>query len=205
METGKDIADEIRRDYAKSYWSETSLTRDGGIPKVKAIDSGELADRIENASKGCIGAEAIKYLQETFYDVKKFLAELTQCQVAMSFGKRIEDAIAILVKADKAVASSNPANNAACRSALDEILEKIDKWRTDGLMEHWQYSQLFDIADNAIAEPARNCDKYDTEPEARKAFLSEKCKDPCGDCSVQPNEDALCHQCGIKWLFSKEG
>lgn len=155
METGKDIADEIRRDYAKSYWSETSLTRDGKIPKVKAIDSGELADRIENACKS--------------------------------------------------EPNSKPANNAACRAALDDILEKIDEWRNEGLMEHWQYLQLFEIADNAIAEPARNCDKYDTEPEARKAFLAEKCKDPCGDCSVQSNEDALCHQCGIKWLFSKEG
>ena len=44
------------------------------------------------------------------------------------------------------------------REALSEILELIDKWRTDGVMEHWQYSQLFDVADNALAEPLKNCE-----------------------------------------------
>jgi hypothetical protein len=42
------------------------------------------------------------------------------------------------------------------REALSEIIDLIDKWRTDGVMEHWQYSQLFDIADNALAEPLKN-------------------------------------------------
>ena len=42
-------------------------------------------------------------------------------------------------------------NSAKLCEAVDEILEKIDKWRTDGTMEHWQYSQLFDIADAALA------------------------------------------------------
>lgn len=45
------------------------------------------------------------------------------------------------------------------REALSEIIDLIDKWRNDGVMEHWQYSQLFDIADNALAEPLRNCDR----------------------------------------------
>jgi hypothetical protein len=44
------------------------------------------------------------------------------------------------------------------REALSGILELIDKWRTDGVMEHWQYSQLFDVADNALAEPLKNCE-----------------------------------------------
>ena len=44
------------------------------------------------------------------------------------------------------------------REALSEIIDLIDKWRNDGQMEHWQYSQLFDIADNALSEPPRNCD-----------------------------------------------
>ena len=51
-------------------------------------------------------------------------------------------------------------NAAAMREALDDILELIDKWRTDNMMEHWQYSQLFDIADAALAAPPRNCDRY---------------------------------------------
>ena len=63
-----------------------------------------------------------------------------------------------------------PVNNEACRNALEEILEKIDKWRTDNVMEHWQYSQIFDIANWAIAEPARNCDRYATHDKAAEAF-----------------------------------
>ena len=51
-------------------------------------------------------------------------------------------------------------NMKAMRDALEEILEKIDKWRTDGTMEHWQYSQLFDIADAALEKPPRNCDAF---------------------------------------------
>lgn len=62
-----------------------------------------------------------------------------------------------------------PVNNAACREALDEILETINKWRTDNVMEHWQYSQLWDIADAALAEPPRNCD-VGTPEEQEKRF-----------------------------------
>lgn len=49
-------------------------------------------------------------------------------------------------------------NIAAMREALDDIIDKIDTWRSDGTIEHWQYSQLFDIADAALAAPVRNCD-----------------------------------------------
>lgn len=44
------------------------------------------------------------------------------------------------------------------REALSEIIDTIDKWRTNGAMEHWQYSQLYDIADAALAEPVLNCE-----------------------------------------------
>ena len=50
-ETGIDIANDIRKLYAKTYWSEDSLTADGEIPKVKAISTSELADRIEAAAR----------------------------------------------------------------------------------------------------------------------------------------------------------
>ena len=43
------------------------------------------------------------------------------------------------------------------REALSEIIDLIDKWRNDGVMEQWQYQQLFDIADNAISKQLRNC------------------------------------------------
>ena len=43
------------------------------------------------------------------------------------------------------------------REALSEIIDLIDKWRNDGVMEQWQYQQLFDIADNTISKQLRNC------------------------------------------------
>ena len=43
------------------------------------------------------------------------------------------------------------------REALFEIIDLIGKWRNDGVMEQWQYQQLFDIADNTISKPLRNC------------------------------------------------
>lgn len=93
-------------------------------------------------------------------------------------------------------------NMKAMREALDEIQDKITQWRNDGIIEHWQYSQLWDIADAALAKPARNCDVYEDEAEARRAFLEGKCEHPCGDCTVTDDEDALCHTCGLEWLFA---
>ena len=43
------------------------------------------------------------------------------------------------------------------KEALSEIIDLIGKWRNDGVMEQWQYQQLFDIADNAISKQLRNC------------------------------------------------
>ena len=43
------------------------------------------------------------------------------------------------------------------REALFEIIDLIGKWRNDGAMEQWQYQQLFDIANNTISKPLRNC------------------------------------------------
>ena len=43
-------------------------------------------------------------------------------------------------------------------AAFEAIIDKIDEWHANGEMEHWQYSELFDIADNALAYPSRNCD-----------------------------------------------
>lgn len=64
---------------------------------------------------------------------------------------------------------SAPGNDAAMREALEYVLEKIDAWRTDGTMEHWQYAQLFDTCDAALAAPARNCDIL-SEEAANKAW-----------------------------------
>ena len=47
------------------------------------------------------------------------------------------------------------AENDRMREALSQILDRIDQWRTDGTLEHWQYSHLFDIADGALADKER--------------------------------------------------
>ena len=67
--------------------------------------------------------------------------------------------------------------------------------------------EMREVAIAALAEPPRNCDIYPTVAEARNAFVCEKCDDPCGDCTVCDDDYALCHPCGIKWLFAlaKEG
>lgn len=61
------------------------------------------------------------------------------------------------------------------REALEEIIDTINEWRSNGeMMEHWQYSKLFDIADTALSAPPRNCDDlevcsdYDESAEARR-------------------------------------
>lgn len=65
-----------------------------------------------------------------------------------------------------------PGNDAAMREALEYVLEKIDAWRTDGTMEHWQYSQLFDTCDAALAAPARNCDLFATANDAVESYIA---------------------------------
>jgi hypothetical protein len=43
-------------------------------------------------------------------------------------------------------------NSVKMSAALEAIIDTIDKWRADGSMEHWQYSNLFDIANDALAD-----------------------------------------------------
>lgn len=52
--------------------------------------------------------------------------------------------------------------------ALNEIKDTIDEWRTNGEMDHWQYSKLFDIMDAALAKPPRNCDVGTPEEQAER-------------------------------------
>jgi hypothetical protein len=81
--------------------------------------------------------------------------------------------------------------------ALEEILDLIDKWRTDRVMEHWQYSQLFDVADEALAEPLRNCD-VGTAEEQYGRHDSYCMQQVCDKCYT---EDAAyeCTKCYAKW------
>lgn len=59
-------------------------------------------------------------------------------------------------------------NVKAMLDALNELKDTIDEWRTNGEMEHWQYSKLFDITDAALAKPPRNCDVGTAEEQARR-------------------------------------
>lgn len=65
-------------------------------------------------------------------------------------------------------------NTAKMREALEEIVDAINEARTEGRIEHWEYSNLFDIADAALAAPPRNCDKFMTADEAREAWWQEE-------------------------------
>lgn len=84
---------------------------------------------------------------------------LPQCNGGTAFAKACGETVNKIMDALKEERTSD-GNMAAMREALEDVLEKIDRWRTDGVMEHWQYSQLFDIADSALAAPPRNCDRF---------------------------------------------
>lgn len=94
-------------------------------------------------------------------------------------------------------------NAAALREALGEILEQIDGWRTGGLMPHYQYSNLFDMAAAALAAPPRNCDLYATADEAMDAFDKFGCPNDCGDCPYEDDgEGEMAKYCQVNWLFA---
>lgn len=63
--------------------------------------------------------------------------------------------------------SQDAGNAAAMREALSDIIDRINQWRNDGSIEHWQYSQLFDIADDALASSPRACDLMTEEELSR--------------------------------------
>lgn len=88
------------------------------------------------------------------------------------------------------------------REALSEIIDLIDKWRTDGVMEHWQYSQLFDVADNALAEPLKNCEVgTDLEQAKRLRNICIKYRamiGTCLNCPIFKPGDSSC-DCFARW------
>lgn len=75
-------------------------------------------------------------------------------------------------------------SNEAMREALSDIIDKINQWREDGTIEHWQYSQLFDLANDALALPRRNCDVGSDEEQSRRfcAFCRPRLE-PCDGCA----------------------
>ena len=87
------------------------------------------------------------------------------------------------------------------REALSEILDLIDKWRNDGVMEHWQYSQLFDVADKALAEPLRNCEVGTAEEQGQR--LSDYCAGGCKKCKFKNMSVDECVMCWAQMPYEK--
>ena len=102
-ETGIDIANDLRKLYAKTYWSEDSLTADGEIPEVKAISTAGLAARIEAAARRA--EDSVGKLKEALEAAKRFVDDVGQaalddnidsmtiCQCAAHLSGRIEGAL----------------------------------------------------------------------------------------------------------------
>ena len=59
-------------------------------------------------------------------------------------------------------ATGIPGNAAAMRAALVSVKEKLSGW--------WEWLEVEDAVEAALAAPARNCDRFATADEARKAF-----------------------------------
>lgn len=98
-------------------------------------------------------------------------------------------------------------NGAKMRKALlfvKQYFDKIDPFN----IETYTFAQIeVDYIKAAISAalsaPPRNCDIYKTKKDAEAAFISEECKHPCGNCTVNDEYGcALVHECGVDWLFA---
>ena len=91
---------------------------------------------------------------------------------------------------EQPVTDCNQLNNAAAmREALNAIKDTLDEWRTNGeMMEHWQYSELFGIANAALSAPPRNCDVGTVEEQAERfdefCYNHRSREKGCGDCPL---------------------
>ena len=64
-----------------------------------------------------------------------------------------------------------PAGNAAEMRAALEKIRKIASINIDECVGDYSDARVIEIADAALAAPARNCDKYTSESDAKRAFL----------------------------------
>ena len=91
---------------------------------------------------------------------------------------------------EQTVTDCNQLNNAAAmREALNAIKDTLDEWRTNGeMMEHWQYSELFGIANAALSEPLRNCDVGTAEEQSERyekfCYAHRSREKGCGGCPL---------------------
>ena len=85
------------------------------------------------------------------------------------------------------------------REALSEIIDLINEWRNDGVMEHFQYSQLFDIADNALAAPPRNCDVGTAEEQSSRFDAHCRKHMGCLTCPLREKDGGVPKHCELAW------
>lgn len=160
-------ADEIRGNLGpKNLWEE----------RVERADElMEIADRIDAASK----REApFRYTAKLIGIVHKMRGAFEKILEIEGYGAPWIEAKTIAQKAleialpDRRYAQ-NPeslSNTAKIRAALEEIIDALNEARTEGRIEHWEYSNLFDICDAALAAPPRNCDRFPTYVDAVAYF-----------------------------------
>lgn len=96
-------------------------------------------------------------------------------------------------------------NAAAMREACANIAEyaRTARCHTDDAHVLGYLEQIEKWAESALSAPARNCDLYKNKKDAEAAFISEECKHPCGNCTVNDEYGcALVHECGVDWLLA---
>ena len=101
----------------------------------------------------------------------------------------IEDAKAI----GRCFVIKSNGNAAKMREALNAIIYTLNELNTNGEMEYWQYSVLFDIADKALSAPPRNCDVGTIEEQLDRYGLF--CQNKCPTCENRFS----CHICGERY------
>ena len=101
-------------------------------------------------------------------------------------------------------------NGEAARWALREIMDRIGYLfaRTDGTFNPPAMKEVYQIAEEALKAPSRNCDLHDGATEAEAAFDDFCAKERTGEC--RPGECPLpsgtgARSCLLAWLFATEG
>ena len=108
------------------------------------------------------------------------------------------------LKCDEFYAKAKPVGNAAAmREALEFCLRIIGENGIRGNVFLGDIQEAHRAMTAALSAPARNCDIYKNKKDAEAAFISEECKHPCGNCTVNDEYGcALVHECGVDWLFA---
>ena len=165
------------------------------------------ADRIEAAwwrEKSAIEATAEKSTAVgNAGTVRDIAQEMLNTSMQAVSAERINGwAMRLAEACEQPVTDCNRLNNAAkMREALNAIKDTLDEWRTNGeMMEHWQYSELFGIANAALSAPPRNCDVGTAEEQG--ARHSKWCRKYGidGDMEVAcAHQDMSCTLCALRW------